>query len=53
MILGLFRGKEIADMDREELLEFARWAVGRLQELQIIEQETQDYRINKEIQNDD
>lgn len=34
MKIGLFMGKEIADMNREELLQFAIWSSKQIQGLQ-------------------
>jgi len=48
MKIGLFRGKEIAEMSREELLEFAKFVANRIQYLEKIEMETEDYRLKKE-----
>jgi hypothetical protein len=49
--IGIFKGKPISTMTRDELLDFATWAGKRIQGLEKIEQETQDYRIDKEITN--
>lgn len=32
--IGLFKGKEISEMNRVELLDFARWASKRIEELE-------------------
>lgn len=45
--IGLYRGKPISEMNREELLNFALWAVQRIEGLEKIEKDTQDYRIEK------
>ncbi len=47
--IGMYKGKNISDMTREELLDFAKWCAGRIQTLERIESETQDFRLNKEI----
>lgn len=47
--IGIWCGENISEMSRERLLEFAAWAAKRIEGLQKIEQETQEYRIEKEI----
>ena len=47
--IGTFKGRPISEMTREELLEFAIWAGKEINRLNIIERETQDFRINKEL----
>lgn len=47
--IGYYRGKPISEMSREELLDFAEYAGKRVQELEVVEKETQDYRIEKEV----
>jgi len=42
-------GKMIEEMTREELLEFAAWAMREIYELQKIERETEDYRLEQEL----
>ena len=49
--IGLFKGKPISEMNRTELLEFASWASGKIEGLEKIAEETQDFRIDKEIKN--
>ena len=34
MIIGIFKGKVIENMTRDELLEFAAWAASKIDELQ-------------------
>lgn len=48
--IGMFKGKFISEMTREELLDFARWAAPTLERLMKIERETADLRIGKEIE---
>lgn len=52
MKIGTYRGKEVADMDRGELLEFAKWASKRIEELEVIERDTQNFRIEQQINRD-
>ena len=47
--IGTFKGRPISEMTREELLEFAICAGKEITRLIIIERETQDFRINKEL----
>lgn len=47
--IGMFMGKNISQMSREELLEFATWASKKIQELEVVERATRDYRIDKEV----
>jgi len=47
--LGMFMGKQISEMTRDELLYFAKWAAHRIQELETIASETEDYRLSREI----
>jgi hypothetical protein len=47
--IGLYKGKEISEMTRDELLDFATWAGKEICRLQGIESVTEDYRIKKEI----
>ncbi len=49
MKIGLFKGKEISEMTRDELLVFATWASKRIEELQAIEQSTEDFRLDREM----
>ena len=49
--IGVFMGKQISQMTRHELLEFARWAGKEIVRFQGIERATQDYRIDQEIKN--
>lgn len=47
--IGMFRGQFISKMSRDELLDFATWAGKRIEELENIEKETQNFRLAKEI----
>lgn len=47
--IGTFKGKPISEMSRDELLEFAKWAGKRISELETIERETEDFRIDREL----
>jgi hypothetical protein len=47
--IGIYRGKNISEMTREELLDFARFAGKEIQRLQKISDETLDFRLNKEV----
>jgi len=47
--IGTFKGKPISTMSKEELLDFAKWASYRTQELEKIESDTQEYRLKKEV----
>lgn len=47
--IGLFKGKAISTMTREELLEFVVWCSNEIWRLTKIERETQDVRLKKEV----
>ncbi len=47
--IGIFKGRGISEMTREELLEFAEWAAKEIVFLQKIAEESLDLRIKKEI----
>lgn len=47
--IGIFKGRPISEMTREDLLDFASWAGKELTRYGIMEKETQDYRIKKEL----
>jgi len=46
--IGIFRGREISEMDREELLAFAAWAALRIEGLEAIESSTMESRLDLE-----
>ena len=47
--IGMFKGKPISEMTREELLEFAAWTGGEINRLTKIEKDTQEYRLDNEV----
>ena len=47
--IGMFLGKPISQMTREELLEFAAWTGGEINRLTKIEKDTQEYRLDNEV----
>ena len=49
--IGLYRGKNISEMTRDELLDFAEYAGKELARLNKMEIATQDHRIKKELFN--
>lgn len=46
--IGIFKGKPISEMTRDELLDFAEWAGKEISRLIKIEGETEDFRLCKE-----
>jgi len=49
MKIGIYRGKEISEMSRDELLEFAIWSSKQIEKYMVMEMDTQDFRLNKEV----
>jgi len=49
MKIGTYRGKEISEMSRDKLLEFAIWASKQIEKYMVMEMDTQDFRLNKEV----
>ena len=47
--IGYFKGKQISEMTRGELLDCMRWSSKEIERLSKIELETEDYRIRNEI----
>jgi hypothetical protein len=47
--IGLFNGKEVSDMNREELLEFARFATNRIVFLQTLAEEYQPDELHSKV----
>jgi hypothetical protein len=47
--IGIFRGKPISGMTREELLEFAAWAGQRIYELEKMADKHLDLDLNREV----
>ncbi len=47
--IGTFWGENISEMSRERLLEVIKFMSGQMEYLRKIEEETQDYRIDKEV----
>jgi len=49
--IGIYRGKPISQMSREELLDLAEWAGKEIWAYEQLKEETLEYRIDKEIIN--
>lgn len=47
--IGIFKGKNISEMTREELLDFASWAGKKIAELETVNTATKDHRLHKEV----
>ncbi len=47
--IGVFRGKPISSMTRDELIGFARWVALELGRLSKVARDTQEFRLEKEI----
>lgn len=47
--IGIFRGKPISEMSREDLLTFASWAGKRIAELETLADKHQDLDLNREV----
>lgn len=47
--IGMYKGKFISQMNREELLDFAEWSAHEIERLQAVERDTQEIRLEKEI----
>jgi len=47
--IGTFRGKEISQMNREELLEFAAWAAKRIEGLEKIAENHMELDLQREL----
>ena len=48
-LIGKFKGKEITEMDRDDLLDFAKWASVRIQHLEKLAERHMDLDLEKEV----